>query len=141
MGIQFDVTAACKLTGLSFYDSFIDPATVQGDYAFGQVWVRGTGGNPIALGKFVANTAVALRWNFIWFHPQPVLVVGTNYLAAVLYVGGGFYRNTTFLPAGGTTRNHIHMASSFQSTALDMMNATITTNLNANAIDPLIKLV
>lgn len=141
VGIQFTVDVSCKLTGLAFYDGFAAPNTVAGDYCFGQAFTNGSGGNPLCIGKFVAKTSLSNRWNFIWFHPQPILSTGVTYFAAVLYCGGGFFRNNNFLPAPGTLRNHIRMMASFQSTALDLVSAAITTNLNANAVDPLIRLI
>jgi hypothetical protein len=139
VGVDFDVTVNGKITGIAFYDSWSDPATTAASYAIGQLQDVTSSVHHILVAKhFIPLAASGNKWNYIWFHPMIVASTSKHYRMAVLYNGGGFFRNNAAL-ASPVTHNNIKFTSSWQSTALEIVNIVPTPNTNANALDVLLK--
>lgn len=132
--VRFHVTVPGRLAGFRFYDGFI----AGGDNSVvGQLWTWTPNRQILRQGKyFWLGTGGANAWRQMWFRPWFRPVVGTDYLVAVAYSGGGFFRNNSAL-ASAVTRNGITFVSSAQSTALLLSLAVLSENTNANAVDVL----
>lgn len=130
----FRFTVPGRLNGIRFYDATGSVADSVIAFLID---------DSFAPGLYLASTHLSLtpgqnpRWHQLWFHPFARVVTGHDYWVVVLYVGGGFYRNTGALAAGAVTRNGIQLVSGFQTTALDLSNVAPVMNTNANAVDVL----
>jgi len=91
-----------------------------------------------AVRHYRALAASGSRWNRVFLRPWFRVVPNHDYAMFALYVGGGFARNNSAL-ASPVTHNQITFKSSFQTTALDGIGASLSENSNANAIDVLFK--
>lgn len=134
VGAVFRITVPGRIAGLRLWDATnAAPASSLAmllDDSFQPSLYAGVRGIQMA-----ANQAA--KWHQIWFRPWYRPAVGVDLFTVAMYVGGGFFRNNNALSAGPVTRNGIQFRNSFQSTALDLTNATPTLNLNANAVDVL----
>lgn len=95
--------------------------------AFGDKW---------KLAGLSFGAAATPKWHHLWFGKPIRIVVGDTYRLAAVFVGGGFYRTNAALTSP-VTRNGIQFLNSWQTTSLDIGNAILTTNTNANALDVL----
>lgn len=75
-------------------------------------------------------------WQNAWCNPWYRVDTTVDYYLAVYVKGGGWKRDNTAL-IGDVIHNGIRMKASFQSTSLDVVNVTLTTNNNANGVDVL----
>lgn len=138
VGVRFSISAPGRITAIAFYDGWGAPNVSNNDsIVLLQDWTS----NPRILHRAASYRSPIVssgKWNIVWLHPLFRITPNTDYMALALYPGGGLYRNNSALTVP-VTRNNITYKSSFQSTALDVMSASMTENTNANAIDVLFR--
>lgn len=134
VGVRFRTTVAGRIAGFRFYDAFGAGGIMTSQL---QLWTWVPNRLALRSTPFLWTLGTSANaWRQKWFRPWFRPTIGTDYCLAVLYSGGGFFRNNAALTSP-VTRNGITFVSSFQSTALDLSIATISENTNANAVDVL----
>jgi hypothetical protein len=128
--VGFKLTVAGRLCGMRQWI----PSGVS-VVRWGILWNSSTGK---ILRAYDFNGAVTLpsnNWMNLWFRPWVRINTTDNYRVAML-VGTAYHRTNTALTVP-VTNNGIQFISSFQSTTIDVVAATLTTNTNANGVDVL----
>jgi hypothetical protein len=134
VGLVVRFPAAGRVFGLQFYGGTDAGA---GNYTLGFICPQGIGyPDKLAIHGYTSPSDATARFQHLWL-PRAFRVGTTeDYRMAVLYRGGGFFRTNNVLTTP-VTRNGVTLVNGFQSTALDVISASVTVNANANAIDVL----
>ncbi len=130
IGVGFQITVAGRIMGMRLY--------LEGGWGnskWGLLWDQ----DAIALqrvARFRMDGAdPGTVWRQAWFRPWFRPTIGTNYRIAVM-MANAYGRHNTQL-ASPVTNNGLKFISSFQSTAINPVVVSITTNTNANGVDVL----
>lgn len=129
-GIFFTVTAALRIAGFRVYS----PGSRTGN-RFAMLWNQ-TDDSIMSVYCWKDGTSPASpSWEQAWCRPWQHCVTGKTYGLAVRN-DQDYYRHNAFLGTPVTV-GKITFVSSFQSTAIDPMTVSLTTNTNANGVDVL----
>lgn len=135
-GVSIKFTVPGRVFGLQLYDASAGTSPFFGSTYMVLISDGPGAGDKWTMAGLSFGGTVAAKWHHLWL-PKPYRVVTTDtYRLAGVFLGGGFYRTNAALTSA-VTRNGIQFLSSWQTTSLDIGNATLTTNTNANALDVL----
>ena len=84
---------------------------------------------------FPIQQGASAGWRNLWLRPSIRVIVGHQYRLHCL-TNGSYHRQNAALTSP-VTHNNLQFINSFQTTAIDPVVVTITTNTNANGVDVL----
>jgi hypothetical protein len=133
MGVRFHCTVAGRILGFRFYDSWSSGAPAQ--YSICQLMDWATPRLLHRVGSIQPPAVnVAAKWNQIWVRPWFRITPNHDYYVVAFYIGGGIYRTNSILTSP-VTHGDITFVSSSQTTVNDVVDASLSENTNANAVD------
>jgi hypothetical protein len=128
IGVGFTTTVPGRMVGIRQYLN-----GGWGNSKWGILWNQDTD-QLMAVGRFrMDGSDPSPAWRQTWLRPWVRLVPGTIYRIACLMTTT-YLRHNAFL-AAPVTVNGIKFFSSFQSTAINPVLVSVTTNTNANGVD------